>query len=100
MFFDMPRQLEPRSVGQTDIQNNQIPEPLVQLPQSALLCLYPRHVIILARQPLAQSCAERTIVFHQQQTLHNSPRTVCATAGCAVTPGKLNSATKPSVSPR
>src|SRR5437588_537023 len=100
MFFDVPRQLETRSVRQTDIENNQVPEALIKLPQRSLPGLYPRHVIAFARQPFAKRRAQRTIVFDQQQTLHDSPRAGCAKAGWAAALGKFNSTTKPFTSPR
>src|SRR5204863_7777796 len=69
--FDVPRQFKTRAVRQTDIENHQVPKALIQFSQSALPGLDPRDIVLFAQQTLVQSGAERTIIFDQQQTLHD-----------------------------
>src|SRR5713226_6378233 len=69
--FDVSGQLETRAVRQADVENHQIPKALAQLFQRSLFGFDPRHVIFFAQQAFAQGCAQRAIIFDQQQSLHN-----------------------------
>src|SRR2546423_3956444 len=71
LLLDVASQLETRTVGKADIQNDQIPIAFLQLSERALPGFNPRDVILFAQQPLVQSGAKRTIIFDQQQALHN-----------------------------
>src|SRR5437588_4799900 len=83
-LFDVSPQLESRSVGQSNIQNHEVPISLVQLFQRPLLRFDPRDVVLFAQQTLVQSCAERSIIFDQQQSLHNRYAPVRTPPACSV----------------
>ena len=71
LLFDMPSQLESRPIGKSDIQNDQIPIAFFQFSERTLLGFDPRDIVLFAQQPFLQSSAERTIIFDQQQSLHD-----------------------------
>src|SRR5213594_1989914 len=70
-LLNMSGQLKTRTIGQADVEYDQIPKTFAELFQRALLGLGPVNVVFLSLQTLAERSAQRTIIFDQQQSLHN-----------------------------
>ena len=70
-LLNMSGQLKTRTIGQADVEYDQIPKTFAELFQRALLGLGPVNVVFLSLQTLAERSAQRTIIFDQQQSLHS-----------------------------